>query len=371
METVLQLIRKLAAFIVYVVYSCIPLKAQGAFMVSTPASIQCNQLFSATVKQSFRTTILNKVDLKTSTPTDFKSWSQEHIPKKISASQLLPIKYLEKLEQSLGQVTVEINDFTKKGLHPKFLDYLTEAHEKRQQFAKKNFGDAEGIEITFSAKENKNFMMISVLFDPTNPGLVRLANLELVNPVPSANLPKLHQSQAAKGMPYPAFKYLQKKIFAFLKQGQFNTVHVDRAQNYTVSLLYRKLLNFNPSTKESERTYLNLDKIYNFSKNLPISLRTNSIDEFSKIIGDQFSPNAKFLSDEKLWEDSLIKNEFPKNMKLLYDKKNELTAITIQNESDGKTALYFIDTASYSYQFIHWSRLLIDQPMDLELSLLP
>jgi hypothetical protein len=282
------------------------------------------------------------------------------------AQYFLPAEFQEKIEKEQGPIRGELKVYLPESLPSRgFFDTLTSGPILRTMEHFKTLGDINdsGFRLSLSTRDHPSFIEATVIFDQ-NPEIAYIEGLAMSNPLNTANK-NLHITQHSKGLPYPVFKHLKKSLFGFLEKGGIKTIATSGAQDYTVSLLYRKFLGFKPNTEYSEKIYTYLDNAYDVFRKLPEPMATKNADEFSKIVGTIREPDPDFLAAELEWQKIYSGEKSDWASERYYDNDGNIIGVRMQAPGT-KRSRQFLLNFNYKNYFFHWSR--VNGLMTLEVS---
>jgi hypothetical protein len=264
------------------------------------------------------------------------------------AEIFLPEKFKNEIERELGPIKEQFA----------FYDSTAQIRRKAKTppsqhlFHVVNEYKGKGFELSFSLKEKADpFIEIIGLFDKEDPTKIHLTSLSLSNPL-SKKTNALHQSQETKGLPYPVFKFMKERLFYFLKQGGVRTIEVEAAEDYTVSVLYRRFVGLKPANELSQIYFELFDWLYKSAKYISPEIEYKNIDEFSRLLGSAEPAPPSFYAAEAQWKNVLSGIEpVPTNFSI-YKYEDKTYAFAIR---DGENkGLYFVHPEQPAYVF-HWS----------------
>lgn len=293
-----------------------------------------------------RSGLTTRSSLNQSRSSHFESWDLDHLPA-LRANQFLPQEFLDQVSKEVGPVQLKITDRTKD--------------------ARAHYGyESARFEIT---ADGQPFAQWTVIFDRSRPEKVEISGLKLANPLASKKSSNLRLSQESKGLPIPLFNFARNNFKDFLRAGGFKTVAAI-PENYTVALLYRKLVQFTPANEQALTRFQHLDKLFEHARSsLPADVRVRSADEFSRILGsasDEIPGSPTEVED--LWHDRW-KKKIPKGLEPFGDSSGNLLGLIDRRNKDAKPALYFFDPLDPMGFFLRWSTLAEERELNLQLKL--
>ncbi len=263
----------------------------------------------------------------------------------IRAEDFLPPEFLEKIKKEAGPIHARVFDYTKSA------------------------GDDIGYESAHFEIQSRGwpFMRWSLIFDRARPGHIEISELILENPIFDKASSKLRLSQEKKGLPISVFMFVREKIVEFLHAGGFKNI-LAVPENYTVSVLYRKFVQFSPANNRSLSRFHDVDKLFQYARSsLPLDVRVKSMDEFSKILGTgaERIPDA-LIEVEDLWRNR--KNgKIPTGLEPFRDASGNLLGLIDRRNKNTKPAIYFFDNRKADGTFLRWSTLAEDREIDLRM----
>lgn len=342
----------LGFFIVQSIYSWMP---NSALALERPSKSLCRALFIDT--PAIR---IDKTASAKSLSESLRPWNKNNLSQLGLGveSFFLPAEFQQKVEQEQGPITGLIEVFSPDSLMPKgLIERFTHAHTLRTLEHIMTIGDKSnhGFRITLSTRESPSFVKIVGVFDRNQPNKIHFRDLRLSNPLAKEGSP-LHLNQNDKGLPYPVFKYLKDSLFEFLRMGNINTIVMEGAQNYTVSVLYRRFVGFAPNSTASKTNFEYLDYLFSFAKKLPPHLAPKNVDEFSRTLGSFDKPSKRFLAVEEMWGSVISKSEkSPLGLNPIYNQEGKPIAVSFESADGQRPEMYFINPDN-PYHLIHWSR---------------
>lgn len=126
---------------------------------------------------------------------------------------------------------------------------------------------------------------------PGRTDALMIEELRLENPLSSRQ--NIHLSQYKKGLPADVFRYARDRIFEIARAGGFAYLATGGAQNYAVSMLYRRVVGMRPVTAEGEALFSRLDALFFTARKLvPDPFRIDSLDDFAETLGDVGNSSA-------------------------------------------------------------------------------
>lgn len=233
----------------------------------------------------------------------------------------------------------------------KFVDSLTSRDVDRKHYGQGFPKGHIGYKIIFRDLLFK-FIELTISIDPEKPYSVEISELQLINPIAQQSSFALRDSQIRKGMPISVFNHLKRQFFKFLQYGEISQITSEGAQNYSVSLLYRRLIGMKPATIESEKFYEYADYLYNLTRRGPEIIRSHNVNDYTKWIGSIKPISKEFEQAETVWMKAHKEGKIPENMEAVYDQA-KLVALVEKNSNERK--IYFIDP-NLPNRFFHWRR---------------
>jgi hypothetical protein len=276
----------------------------------------------------------------------FATWNMDHLPT-LQAKDFLPAEFLDTVKKELGPVRFKIIDHTKdagkfRGYESAYFEVATSRHA---------------------------FARWTVIFDRKNPEKVEITGLTLENPLAEGNSANLRASQKKKGLPAPVFNFAREKLMDLFRAGGFKSITAV-PENYAVSLLYRRFVQFSPSNQSAVDRYQYVDKLFQYARtSLPQDVSVRSADDFSKILGGPSDPIPDSLIEvENLWLDRW-KKKMPKELVPFGDSHGNLLGLIDRRKKDAKPAVYFFDPSDPNGYFLRWSSLVEKLELDLKKNL--
>ncbi|MFL5815577.1 MAG: SMI1/KNR4 family protein, partial [Bdellovibrionia bacterium] len=195
---------------------------------------------------------------------------------------------------------------------------------------------------------------------------VEVTKLILENPMAEEGSVNLRVSQKQKGLPTPVFNFARNRMMDFFRAGGFKTITAV-PENYAVSLLYRRFVQFSPSSQSAIDRYQYVDKLFQYARSsLPEDVRVRSADDFSKILGGPSDRIPDSLIEvEDLWLDRW-KKKMPKELVPFGDSQGNLLGLIDRRRRDAKPAIYFFDPSDPNGYFLRWSSLVEKVELDLQ-----
>jgi hypothetical protein len=249
----------------------------------------------------------------------FSHWSFAEPPTP-TPEQILPDDFLTELKTNLGKPRVEV-----------------EAEDGRIGFK-------------VYAGRRVNQVMEWAFFQDEQPDTLEVDELVLQNPI-AGTTGKLHYAQESKGVPFKTFMYARNRLFELAKAGGYQAVSSRGAENFTVLMLYRKMVGMSPRDPLSIETVEYLDRLYRFAKTLPEDIRPKSLDEFSRSLGDYWHPAAGVRSAKYRW-----KKGAPGTYEAFKDDEGHVLAIAIPGEKPGSPRrVFYINQLDDEPDVLQWS----------------
>ena len=186
-----------------------------------------------------------------------------------------------------------------------------------------------------------------------NSKAVIIEGLRAENPLSTQQNFKLDQKK--KSVPLEVFKFMKNSVFEAIRAGGFNTILCKGSQNYTVLMLYRRMIGMKPAT-ESARSFMTmLDEYYDFARHdLPDDLKAHSVQDFTIMIGGTKEPRVTSIM-QATFRDYLKYGDkaLHTSVKTIKDKNGRTIALVFN--IDGKKFVTFVDWTASPTQLIDWN----------------
>ncbi len=240
----------------------------------------------------------------------------------LSPEQILPAAFLKKLSTAFGI--------------PAKLDVYNLSFQKR-------------IKISIS---DRSIVTINLNRDPRDSTSVYVDNLTLENPLGDEK--HLHLSQDHKGLPVAVSSHIRDQILELLRAAGFKTVHASSAQNYVVSLLYRRWVGMRPASSEGEKMYRYFDELFLKSRQLlPETERPRSLNDFALFFGDAGQRVADYQS--QLTAADIARGIVPEGIQLIRDNSDSVIGfidLSATPEDEVSKVLFF---KPGTFEILQWS----------------
>ncbi|MCM2277155.1 MAG: hypothetical protein NDJ89_03700 [Oligoflexia bacterium] len=258
-------------------------------------------------------------------PSVFEPWSFGK-PVKLRPEQVLPPEFLAKVEETLGAVRVEVSQ------------------NRNQMFFKVHAG-----------RRKSPFMKWALVKEP-QANTLEMGELRLENPLESTG--GLHLSQKNKGLPFKVFLYARERLFEFARAGGFTRLVSHESQNFTVLMLYRKMVGMEGANAASSQMISTLDELYEFAKKLPEDIRPRSLDAFSRSLGDynKTADGAEALQ-AKLTEIRKSGAKLPDGYTEYKNAAGQTLAIAVQAPGREERQVFYLNPQSPFPRVLQWMQI--------------
>lgn len=288
-------------------------------------------------------------------PQEFRSWSKDSLPK-VHAADFLPATFIKEIESQIGPVSLEIYDYTSKARGPQnFLERISGSYQDRGQSIREaqRFYKGEAVEFVLRA-HGEEFGNWGIVYNKENPSEVMIEGLKLENPMNKAK--NLHLSQTNKGLPIDVFSHAKERLFSFLRAGGVRSIKTVGPQNYAVNMLYRKLVNMEAASYDSQVLQNQLDNLYQFAKKkLPQDVRIKTLNDFSQILGDFNDPLSVRGHEVKLlWKRR--NGTIPQGLEPLRENGDIIGLIDRRSNHD-RPAVFFLNPHDKDEPILYWERI--------------
>lgn len=240
-------------------------------------------------------------------------WSFGREKPNLQINQIIPEIYKTSIENKLGKISINMN-----------------------------YENANTLSFSLSTESSNGFMSW-ILIDEGKPEALRVEGLMVENPL-NSDRARLHLTQSKSGAPVEVFRYAKNQLLELVKQAGKNKITATGAQDYTVLMLYTRLVGMSPETAEGKQSMKLLDDLYSFArKNFPDEYRPKSLNDFSLSLGDYYGFYGEEVA-ESLWNDYLSSGVLSPKLELLKNLDNETIAFIYKDAMEGSPRVYYLNT---------------------------
>ncbi|MFZ4713809.1 MAG: hypothetical protein ACOYL6_08870 [Bacteriovoracaceae bacterium] len=242
----------------------------------------------------------------------FKDWEYTKNYPELEVKDLLPKAFIKQVEEAQGPIVLNME-----------YKYGTD------------------LSFSLSTSEYKKFIYWTFQKNPTNANSIIIESLRLENPLVVKGSEELHHGQLNKGLPSEVFRYARNQIFELIKASKKTVLTSKSSQNYTVFMLYQKLVGMSPKTEQGKEFAQLLDRFYSFGrKNLPEDLKFNSLNEYAFVLGDYYASSVSAPA-KAFWNNYLSTGEVASEIELLFDNE-EVIGFIFRGAPEGYTKVHFV-----------------------------
>lgn len=245
----------------------------------------------------------------------------------LTANQILPQNFIDEIESVQGKILISGKYFQG--------DY--------------HFG--------LATSEYEEFIHWAFFLDHSDKDAIIVERLRLENPLVKKTGENLKMSQQNKGLPTEVFRFARNQIYEIARSGGFKKVKSITNQNYTVYLLYKRIVGLKPTSVEAENFANMLDAYYTFArKKLPEDLRPKSLNDFSFQLGDAGESTVSNAVIEK-WKQYQKSKIWPENFEPIINEANEIIGFINQSAPVGTSKVHWLYLNGEKQEIIEWYKI--------------
>ncbi len=221
-----------------------------------------------------------------------------------------------------------------------FVKLVEEAQGPIQIRSEYRFGSDLYFEV--GTAEYKTFMNWAFFKNTADPESMIIERLRLENPLVKKGTGDLHNAQLNKGLPSEVFRYARDQIFEIIKLSGKKKLVSKSSQNYTVYMLYQKMVGMKPKSAEGKAFSELMDKYYSFGrKHLPEEYKFKSLNDFTDVLGDYYGSKVSGEARD-MWKVYTETGVLNPELQLIQNLEGNMIGFLYPNAPLNKSKIHFV-----------------------------